>query len=233
MVKDGNYTLGNNLMTTLPDNDSSFWDKVARKYALRPIKDMVSYEATLARTKSYLKPNHTALEVGAGTGSTALLLAQHLAHITVSDVSPEMIQIGKEKAAVENIDNVSFVVSEAFMPTNSDQQSSDRSSNAEYDVVMAFNLLHLLNDVPSAVRNAAKLTQKGGYFISKSVCVGEMNFLIKFAIKVMQKFGKAPYVSNVTKAELLAAFNNSGFEIVEADTYPSNSINQYIVARKF
>lgn len=209
-------------MTTITDNNPIFWNKIARKYAKNPIKDVKNYEATLALTKSYLKPNDTVLEVGAGTGSTALLLASHVAHITVTDISPEMIQIGKENAAAQNISNASFIVAEAFRPI----------SKEKYDVVMAFNLLHLLSDIPAAVRRAAALTKKGGYFISKSGCVGEMNFAIKVMIKIMQTFGKAPYVSDVTNAELLSAFEKSGFEIVETDVYPAKSINRYIVARK-
>lgn len=214
-------------MASLTDNNPHFWDKMARKYAKQPIKDMKSYEATLARTKSYLKSEDIVLEVGAGTGSTALMLAPHLAHITATDLSPEMMQIGKEKAATQNINNVRFIVAEAFKPI-----SPDQSNKKKYDVVMAFNLLHLLEDIPAAVRNAAALTKKDGYFISKSGCVGEMNFAIKFMIKIMQKFGKAPFVSDVTHAELINAFENSGFEIVETDAYPKGSINRYIVARK-
>ncbi|MBL1404968.1 MAG: class I SAM-dependent methyltransferase [Rhizobiales bacterium] len=209
-------------MTALVDNNPLFWDKIARKYAKQPIKDMKNYEATLARTKSYLKPDFTVLEVGAGTGSTALLLAPLVSHITVTDISSQMIEIGREKAKEQNIDNASFMVAEAFEAT----------SKVKYDVVMAFNLLHLLEDIPAAVQKAASLTKKGGYFISKSGAVGEMNFAIKFMIKVMQKIGKAPYVSKVTHKELLGAFDNSGFEIIETDVYPKGGINRYIVAKK-
>lgn len=209
-------------MSALTDNNPLLWNKVARKYAKSPIKDMKNYEATLTRTKSYLKPNDTVLEVGAGTGSTALLLAPHVTHITVTDISSEMMEIGRENAQAQNIDNASFVVAEAFKPIG----------KQKYDVVMAFNLLHLLADLPKAVQNAASLTKKDGFFISKSVAIGEMNFAIKFVIKIMQKFGKAPFVSNVTHAELISAFENSGFEIIETDAYPKGSINRYIVAKK-
>lgn len=209
-------------MTALTDNNPLLWNKIARKYAKSPIKDMKNYEATLNRTKSYLKPNDTVLEVGAGTGSTALLLASSVAHITVADISSEMIQIGKENAEKQNITNASFIVAEAFVPTG----------KQTYDVVMAFNLLHLLSDIPAAIKNAASLTKKDGFFISKSVAIGEMNFAIKFVIKIMQKFGKAPFISNVTHAQLLSVFENSGFEIVETDAYPKGGINRYIVAKK-
>lgn len=77
---------------------SEFWDGIARKYAARPIKNMPAYERTLERAQSYLAAGDHALEVGCGTGTTALKLAPHVRHITATDVSAEMIAIAREKA---------------------------------------------------------------------------------------------------------------------------------------
>ena len=49
------------------------------------------------------------LEVGCGTGSTALLLAADVAHVTASDISGNMIRIAMEKASTEGVANVSFM----------------------------------------------------------------------------------------------------------------------------
>ena len=68
---------------------AKFWDKMARKYSRDAIKDMTSYEYTLERTKSYLKPTDRVLELGAGTSSTAMLLAADVAHYQSSDLSSE------------------------------------------------------------------------------------------------------------------------------------------------
>ena len=70
-----------------------FWNKTAEKYAATPIKDMASYEETLTRTRGYLGPEDNVLELGCGTGTTALKLAPSVAHLTGSDISEGMIAI--------------------------------------------------------------------------------------------------------------------------------------------
>jgi len=87
-------------MTTL-DKQAQFWDNAAEKYSKDPIADMEGYTYTLERTRSYLSVTDHVLELGCGTGSTALELAGSVAKITASDIAPKMIQIAKEKAEKE------------------------------------------------------------------------------------------------------------------------------------
>ncbi|MCG8445153.1 MAG: class I SAM-dependent methyltransferase [Hyphomicrobiales bacterium] len=56
-----------------------------------PVRDVEAYEYTLERTRSYLAKTGRVLELGCGTGSTALLLAG----ITGNDISPNMIGIAR------------------------------------------------------------------------------------------------------------------------------------------
>ena len=79
--------------------NATFWDKVAPKYAKSPIADQAAYEYTLDRTRTYLNPKDSVLELGCGTGSTALLLAPDVKQITAIDLSPGMLVIAREKAA--------------------------------------------------------------------------------------------------------------------------------------
>ena len=90
--------------------DAAFWSKTARKYAADPIRNMDGYLNTLERTKSYLKADDNVLEIGGGTGSTALLIAPHVATITASDLAPGMIEIANEKRAEEGVENITFQV---------------------------------------------------------------------------------------------------------------------------
>ena len=59
---------------SLMHKTAKFWDKAAAKYAKSPIEDIEAYNYTIGRTRSYLSPTDRVLEVGCGTGSTALLL---------------------------------------------------------------------------------------------------------------------------------------------------------------
>ena len=95
---------------------AKFWDGIAEKYARNPISDMESYQQTLDRTASYLKVDDTVLELGCGTGSTALELAPLVNQIVASDVAAGMLAVGKRRAAEKGTENVDFVQADVMVP---------------------------------------------------------------------------------------------------------------------
>ena len=60
---------------------SSFWDKIADKYAKRPVADETAYETKLAKTREYLTPDTQVFEFGCGSGTTAIKHAPYVKHI--------------------------------------------------------------------------------------------------------------------------------------------------------
>ena len=80
-------------------SSARFWSKLARKYSASPIKDQTAYETTLARTSAYLRPDHSVLELGCGTGSTAMILAGNTRSYLATDFAAGMIDIAEEKLA--------------------------------------------------------------------------------------------------------------------------------------
>lgn len=207
---------------------ATFWDKAAAKYAKSPIEDMDAYLYTLDRTRSYLRADDRILEVGCGTGSTALLLSENVAHITASDSAPNMIAIAKSKAADKAVKNVDFLVAEA---------TDDTVNGAPFDALLAHNLIHLLPNLDAFMDAASQLVQPGGVFISKTVCqIGTgapLKYrLIKYLLPVMQWLGKAPYVNFMDAKTLEDKIQAAGFEIIETGNYPITAMSRYIVARK-
>ncbi|MGB5868810.1 MAG: methyltransferase domain-containing protein [Albidovulum sp.] len=209
---------------------ATFWDKVAPKYAKTPIADQAAYEYTLGRTRSYLTPNDRVLELGCGTGSTALLLASNVKEITAIDMSPGMLAIARQKAATAGVKNLSFEV------------GADVPRQGRYDVVMGYSLFHLVPDMEQRFAQIHALLPKGGYFITKTACLGQggggmggalKSLAIRIAIPVMQMIGKAPYVRSFSVKELQNAVTAAGFEIVESGNHPKGPPPaHYIVARK-
>lgn len=204
----------------------AFWDKAAEKYAKSPISDVEAYNYTLGRMRAYLTPIDTVLELGCGTGSTALLLAANVQRIVASDISSEMIRIASEKARDQGATNVDFVAAGLF----------DDALGAEpYDAVLALNLLHLIEDLDSALQRIHGLVKPGGLFISKTVCQpgagAPLRFrLMRFLIPILQFFGKAPFVRLMAADAFEARVEASGFEILEAGDHPPPS--RHIVARR-
>lgn len=209
----------------MPANESRFWDRAARKYAASPIADPEGYERTLARTRELLKSTDIVLEIGCGTGTTALNLAASAARIVATDISPEMIAIGREKAISQNVGNVEFAVATPEAPPSPEQS---------FDAVLAFSLLHLVAARGAALQGVYKALKPGGLFISKTPSLKEMNPLIRLAVPPMQLFGIAPYVAFFSAEELEADIEAAGFFIVERARHATRGkdTRPFLVARK-
>lgn len=203
-----------------------FWDRLARKYASDPIADMAGYEATLRRVQGLLSPEQNVLEIGCGTGTTALRLAPYTRQLRATDVSTGMIDIAREKLAAQPTPQLSFSVADADAPLG---------RPGEYDAVLAFNLLHLVSDLDRALTVAGRVLRPGGLLISKTACIAEMNPLIPLlALPLMRAIGKAPHVLCFSGHELQAAMVRHGLEIesVERHGTRGKDIRVFIVARK-
>ncbi|MGI3184870.1 class I SAM-dependent methyltransferase [Nioella aestuarii] len=200
-----------------------FWDKVARKYAARPVGDIPAYEATLDHTRSYLKAGDRVLEIGCGTGSTAIALAPSVAELVATDVSAEMIEIGREKTWDAGLQNLSFV-----------QAAADRGELPEgpFDAVLAFNALHLLDDLDAGLAEIHSLLAPGGLMISKTVCLGGPLSPFRPLIATMQLFNKAPHVLYLTADALRIRIEAAGFEITDTQDFNNSAKRPYFVARK-
>lgn len=204
-----------------------FWDKVSVKYADAPIKNLDSYQYTLERTRSYLRHSDKVLEIGAGTCSTALELAPMVGHITATDISPAMIDVGERNARDAGIQNIDFGVSDAMV----------EDLSGPYDVVLAHNILHLVEDLPATMARINAVLRPGGIFISKTFCrpsrFGSPTYhAMRIAVPVMQMFGKAPHVAFHKAEELEMAIERAGFAIQEATYGLKGDLRRYIVAKK-
>ena len=205
---------------------SDFWDKIADSYVAKPVADKASYEHTLGRTREHLRPTDRVLELGAGSGATALMLAPHVTQIFATDSSPRMVQLGRERATAEGVRNVEFGIAE-FMEAP--------GLAGGYDVILAFNLLHLIPDLRKALAFAHKNLKPGGRFISKTACrPGPVKYaLMRGAIGLMQAMGKAPDVVRLMPTdELDAAIEAAGFRIVETCDRPKSPPAHFVVAEK-
>lgn len=204
-----------------------FWNKMARRYVKQPIKNMAAYNETLEQTRVRLSPEDRVLELGCGSGMTALLLADSVQRITASDISGEMVAIGREKAAEEKVANVDFVRATPF---------DDVLESGSYDAVLAFNFLHLMEDTDGALTRIRVLLKPGGLFISKTVCLSNAGFfarlLMRLLIPVMQLVKKAPFVRFMDNAEVESCITAAGFEILESRNFTAQAISRFVVARK-
>lgn len=209
-------------VTKTPETDLpglAFWNRVADRYAARPVRDAAAYEATLADVAARLSPTDRVLEIGCGTGTTALRLGGQVAEWCATDASPEMIRIARSKCAPPG---VSFAVAAA-------DQADDSTA---FDAVCAFHILHLVPDLDRTLARLRARLRPGGLFISKTWCFGDVGWRLRLVIPVLRRFGLFPPARALTAHELHRAILAAGFEIEAGRTFGPHPHAPFIVARR-
>ncbi|MEM7517955.1 MAG: class I SAM-dependent methyltransferase, partial [Planctomycetota bacterium] len=188
-----------------------------------PIKDQAAYEAKLAMTREFLRPDARVLEIGCGTGSTAISHAPYAAHILATDVSEEMIEIARDKAATAGLENVDFatVSAEALsLPERS------------LDMVMAHSILHLVDDYETVLAQAHRWLKPGGLLVTSTPCLSDMVPWLRFVAPVARLVRLFPPTLRFFSEERLrASLQSQGFTI-ERRYRPGPKAAVFIIARK-
>lgn len=201
---------------------SRFWDKIAEKYSKQPIADEAAYQKKLAVTRDYFRPDMDVLEIGCGTGSTAILHAPYVKHIRAIDFSANMIAIAQGKAEAEHIHNVTFE-----QAAIEDLDSPDQS----LDTVLGLSILHLLPNKEAAIARVYQMLKPGGLFVTSTVCIGDTMSWFKLIAPIGRVLGFFPFVQVLTAQALADSLTQAGFEL-DYQWQPSKNSAVFIVAKK-
>jgi len=196
-----------------------FWNRFADRYAARPIKDTAAYEALLADVAGRLRPTDHVLEIGCGTGGTAIALAPRVATFIATDFSAEMVRIANAKPAP---DNLAFDVATA-------QTALD---GGPFDAICAFNVLHLVEDLPGLLRDIHRTLHPGGLLISKTWCFADLGRRPRLLFAVLKTVGLFPPATSLTEVQLRQMLQDADFVIVDHRVFGTRPQNPTIIARK-
>jgi len=204
------------------DRSASFWDRIAERYARKPVADEAAYKRKLEITQGYLRPNMEVMELGCGTGSTAIVHAPYVKHIRAIDISSKMIEIARRKADAASVGNITFeqsTIDDLDVPSES------------LDVVLGLSILHLLEDKDAAITKVHGMLKPGGVFITSTVCLGSSMHWFRFIAPIGRILGLIPLVRFFTKEDLEHSLERAGFEI-EYSWQPGKGKAVFIVAKK-
>ncbi len=201
------------------DRNRKFWNRVAERYAARPLKNVAAYEAMLADVAARLKPTDRVLEIGCGTGGTAIRLAPGVAQYTATDFSSEMVRIARAKPAAGM---VTFRVADA----------ASAFEGGPFDVICAFNVLHLVEDLPDTLARIHANLKPGGLLICKTWCFADLRLWVRLLFPILRMIGLFPFATALDEAQLRQALRDAGFDIEVTRVFGDYSQNPYMVARR-
>jgi len=200
-----------------------FWDKTASQYDQIEMKDVQTYRQIIQRTKTSLKISDAVLDFGCGTGLIANEIAENAKEIHAMDISSNMITIADKKAKERNIANINYAHTTIF---------DERYKKGSFDVILAFHVLHLLEDERIVLQRMNELLKPGGLLISATPCVGE-KIVQRYLLYVAGRAGLVPKIRSFKLRDLVDAIEKGNFSIVESDCLKESTQEYFIVARKF
>lgn len=198
-----------------------FWNWIAKRYEADPVADEAAYQRKLKETQARFSPDWTVLEMGCGTGNTAIAHAPHVAHVRATDFSDKMLDFGRARAAREGLDNIAFDCLSV----------EDIPEDRQYDAVLMLSLIHLLHDRQAGLDKAAALTKPGGIFVSSTVCADSIPWIAWVVLAIGAPLGLLPKVARIQPDTLVAEITARGFEI-EEKWQPGKGKALFVIARK-
>ena len=205
------------------ESPEKFWNLIASKYAASPISDIAAYEKKIEKLKSCLSPEDRVLDVGCGTGTQCGDLASSVKQVIGIDISSKLLAIAEQRMAERKIGNVEFMQATVF---------DERFEPGVFDVVMAFYVLHLCEDIDEVIRRINGLLKPDGLFILETACLGEKIRVMGKFLRLAGKLGFLPVINLLTTRQIEQALEQAGFSIVDKTKFSKSTDEYTLIARK-
>lgn len=194
----------------------------AGQFERRANNSKLSENKTLIKTREYLNSSDFVLDYGCATGIFSIEIAQCVKKVHGLDFSYRMIEMANRKKEGLKIDNIDFVQGTIF----------DRRFEKEtFNVILASDILHLVENAPGVVKRINELLKPGGMFISATATMGELNPFINIIMSLLSKIGLIPRLNYFKKQDVENLIANGNFQIIETE-YTNKSNIEYLIAAK-
>lgn len=204
-------------------NSERFWDRIAKNYDQRVNEGDEDGRQIIELSQNYLNPNSRVLDFACATGKFSFELAGLVGEIYGIDISSEMITIAKQIAKSQNLTNVHF-----SRATLEDTIYAAKS----FDVIFAFNILHLLEEPQNGLQQLHQLLNPDGILLSATACMGKSSSFLGFILKPLSKLGLVPHINFFQPADVTNLISDLNFKILETKMVSASPANIFIAAQK-
>ena len=154
-----------------------------------------------------LNKNDTVLEVAAGTCVCGRAIAPFVREVTCLDITPEMLQVGKEAAQKQGLTNMKFVVGDA---------ANISLKENSFDVVIARLAFHHMLNPERIFSEMKKVLKPSGklVLIDMEAATEEL----RNTEDEIEKLRDYSHVKNLSKKEMLSLYENEKLEVLKCES---------------
>lgn len=160
-----------------------FWNRFAGFYDLAEVLNGKVYREMTAITARLVPRGAKVLDCAAGTGELSIAAAKKAESVLCTDNSEGMLKVAEKKAKDRRLKNISFEQRNIFHLSEED---------GYFDVVIAGNVLHLLDDPEAAVRELYRVTKKGGRILLPTFTLENSRPITELMLSIYKKLGFNP-----------------------------------------
>lgn len=190
------------------DRDGEF---VVGKPILQAIQEALSNERSLGR----------AVEFGCGTGYFTKAVARNAAQVVATDLSPEMVNVARSQLG--QFDNVTIQVADC---------AGTSFPGGSFDSVIMINLIHVMDDPSSCLREGHRILRGGGSLIVVDLTGYGMSFCqkMKLGFRYVRAWGLPPRGgrNNLSPDELVSLVKGTGFRVEQVQLLEDGSNAVYL-----
>ena len=201
------------------NKSEKFFDKVSRRSKPEPNQ---TASKVIELSKELLEKDSYILDFGCGSGAITNKLAEDVRSIDAIDISSGMLEFAQKQAENSSIENINYIQASIFDGRFKDQQ---------FDAILAFNVLHYIEDMPKLFGRIDTLLKPEGLFLSSTACLREKRSLIGYLVLFLTKIGVMPRMYFYKRSELEDLIINGNFRMIGTEKI-SKLPEYFIVTRK-
>ena len=206
-----------------PEN---FWDKIAAKNDRKVLAPIITPDQTHINTMNglakHVKASDVILDFACGSGIKTIDVARSVHRVKAIDTSSKMIEVAKKRASDKSVSNIDFGNINIF---------DDQLKEESFDVILALNVLHLLEEPELILKRISKLLKPEGVFISATACLGERWSPLASCLLLLSKTRFVPSFNKYSVSGLAEIIKSNKFTIVETVNI-SKALSEHLIVAK-